>query len=142
MRIMALDIGEVRTGIAISDPDERVASPLCVLPTQEVVTNAKPFRRIVEDWEPEALLAGLPLTLSGEHGPQAAHIKELASTIAQNLQLPLEFEDERLSSQEAKRSLREEGLSEKQMRGRIDMIAASIFLQAWLDGRTANHQNH
>lgn len=53
--------------------------------------------------------------------------------IADELDLPLEFEDERLSSQEAKRILREQGLNEKQMRGKIDMIAASLFLQTWLD---------
>ena len=53
--------------------------------------------------------------------------------IADELELPLEFEDERLSSQEAKRILREQGLNEKQMRGKIDMIAASLFLQTWLD---------
>lgn len=135
MRIMALDIGEVRTGIAVSDPAERIASPVCVLSTQEVMTNARSFKRIIEDWEPELLLAGLPLTLSGEQGPQADYVKKIAWTIAQTLELPLEFEDERLSSQEAKRTLREKGLSEKQMRGKIDMIAASIFLQTWLDGR-------
>lgn len=60
MRIMALDIGEVRCGIALSDPEERIATPLCVLPTQEVVTRAPSFRRLVEDWEPETILAGLP----------------------------------------------------------------------------------
>lgn len=135
MRIMALDIGEVRCGIAISDPEERIATPLCVLPTQEVVTCAASFKRLVEDWEPEMILAGLPLSMSGEHGQQAGRIQKQAQNIAQMLSLPLELVDERLSSQEAKRSLREEGLSEKQMRGKIDMIAASIFLQTWLDSR-------
>ena len=135
MRIMALDIGEVRCGIAISDPEERIATPLCVLLTQEVVTRAASFKRLVEDWEPEMILAGLPLSMSGEHGQQAGRIQKQAQNIAQMLSLPLEFVDERLSSQEAKRSLREEGLSEKQMRGKIDMIAASIFLQTWLDSR-------
>ena len=135
MRVMALDIGKVRCGIAISDPQERVASPVCVLPTQEVLANAAPFRRIVEDWEPELLLSGLPYTLSGEEGPQAAEIRRMAGQIAQALGLPVEFTDERLSSSEAKRSLREKGMSEKEMRGKIDMIAASLFLQAWLDSR-------
>ena len=133
MRVMALDIGKVRCGIAICDPQERVASPVCVLPTQEVLANAAPFRRVVEDWEPELLLSGLPYTLSGEEGPQAADIRKMAQCIAQAQGLPLEFTDERLSSAEAKRSLREKGMSEKEMRGKIDMIAASLFLQAWLD---------
>lgn len=132
---MALDIGEVRCGIAVSDPQGRIASPVCVLPTQEVLANASSFRRVVEDWEPELLLSGLPLSLNGEKGPQAQRIEEQAVRIAKTLDLPLEFCDERLSSDEAKRALREGGHSEKSMRGKVDMIAASIFLQSWLDAR-------
>ena len=107
MRIMALDIGNARVGVAVSDPAERVASPVCVLPAGDVVGCAKPFKRLLEDWEPELLLCGLPVA----------------------------FADERLSSREAKRSLREKGMGEREMRGKIDMIAASLFLQAWLDAR-------
>lgn len=132
---MALDIGEVRCGIAVSDPQGRIASPVCVLPTQEVLANASSFRRVVEDWEPELLLSGLPLSLNGEKGPQAQRIEEQAVRIAKTLDLPLEFCDERLSSAEAKRALREGGHFEKSMRGKVDMIAASIFLQSWLDAR-------
>lgn len=135
MRVLALDIGEVRCGIAISDPAGRVASPVCVLPSAEVVGNAKPFKRVVEDWEPELILSGLPLSLNGEEGPQAKRIKSDAETIARNLGLPLEFCDERLSSSEAKRVLREQGMDERAMRGKVDMVAASIFLQSWLDAR-------
>ena len=51
MRVMALDIGEVRVGVAVSDPGERVASPVCVMPAAEVTGCAKPFRRLLEDWE-------------------------------------------------------------------------------------------
>lgn len=135
MRIMALDIGEKRIGIAVSDPGERVASPLAVLPANEVLQHTPSFRRLVEDWEPELLLCGLPRTLSGEEGPQAKRVREAAERIARAVALPLEFSDERLSSQEAKRSLREKGMSERTMRGKIDMIAACVFLQAWLDAR-------
>ena len=56
MRILALDIGEKRVGIAVSDPDERIASPVAVLPAGEVRSGARPFRTLVEDWEPELLL--------------------------------------------------------------------------------------
>lgn len=135
MRVMALDIGKVRCGIAISDPQERVATPLCVLPTEEVRSNAPSFRRLCEDWEPELIVSGLPLTLSGQKGPQAQSIREVAQQVATSLSLPLEFSDERLSSSEAKRVLREEGMSERDMRGKVDMVAASLFLQSWLDKR-------
>ena len=135
MHILALDIGQARVGIAVSDPGERVASPVCVLPASEVLGNAKPFRRVLEDWEPELLLCGLPYTMAGEEGPQAARRRAVAQKISAACGLPCEFADERLSSREAKRSLREKGLSEREMRGKIDMIAASLFLQAWLDAR-------
>ena len=137
MRIMALDIGKVRCGIAISDSQEIIATPLCVLPTEEVRANAPSFRRLCEDWEPELIVSGLPLTMGGAKGPQAQSIREVAQQVASKLGLPLEFSDERLSSSEAKRSLREQGFSEKEMRGKVDMIAASLFLQSWLDKRMA-----
>ena len=140
MRILALDIGQTRIGVAVSDPRERVASPVCVLPAAEVVGNAKSWKRVLEDWEPELLLSGLPYTLSGEEGPQAQRIREVAERIAHQASLPVEFADERLSSQEAKRSLRESGLSERDMRGKVDMIAASVFLQAWLDAHHAGER--
>lgn len=140
MRIMALDIGEVRVGIAISDPSERVASPVTVLPSAEVKSCAKSFMRVLEDWEPELLVSGLPYTLSGEEGPQAARIRAFAAEVSKRTGIPVEFSDERLSSTEAKRSLREKGMSEREMRGKIDMIAASIFLQSWLDARANEHQ--
>lgn len=135
MRALALDIGEVRIGIAASDASGRVASPVKVLPAEEVLSCAKTFRRILEDYEPEVLVCGRPQTMSGEDGPQAERVMAQARSIAEACELPLEFADERLSSSEAKRILREQGLNEKQMRGKVDMIAASLFLQAWLDSR-------
>lgn len=135
MRALALDIGEVRIGIAASDASGRVVSPVKVLPAAEVLSCAKTFRRILEDYEPEVLVCGRPQTMSGEDGPQAERVIAQARSIAEACDLPLEFADERLSSSEAKRILREQGLNEKQMRGKVDKIAASLFLQAWLDSR-------
>ena len=135
MRVLALDIGEVRVGVAVSDPAGRVASPVCVLPSAEVLAHAANFRRVLEDWEPDLLVCGLPRTLAGEEGPQAARIREQAQRIASTCGIPLEFADERLSSAEAKRILRSQGLSERAMRGKVDMVAASLFLQSWLDTR-------
>ena len=135
MRVLALDIGEVRVGIATSDASGTVASPVTVLPAQEVLSQARTVRRVLEDYEPDLLVCGLPKTLAGEDGPQAERIRAQAAQIARACGLPLEFADERLSSREAKRILREEGMSERAMRGKIDMVAASLFLQAWLDAR-------
>lgn len=122
-------------GVAVSDPTGTVASPVCVLPAAEVLAGARSFRRVLDDWEPDVLVCGRPMTLAGEEGPQAERLRAQAQKIAANCGLPLEFADERLSSAEAKRVLREQGLNEKSMRGKVDMVAASLFLQAWLDAR-------
>lgn len=133
MIALALDIGGARTGIAVSDRTGRVASPVKVLPAAEVEGVARTFRMVLEDYEPDVIVCGLPQTMAGEEGPQAARVREVAGRISRITGLPVEFIDERLSSTEAKRILREQGLSEKQMRGKVDMISASLFLQAWLD---------
>lgn len=138
MRVLALDIGEARIGLAVSDAAGRIATPLKVLPAQEVLAGGKEFRRIVDDWEIEQLVCGLPFTLAGEEGPQAASIREKAHRVAKSCGLPIAFVDERLSSREAKRILREEGLDERAMRGKVDMIAASLFLQVWLDSQSVS----
>ena len=90
---------------------------------------------MLEDWEPELLVCGLPYTMAGELGPQAQRIQGVAQRLGKACDLPVQFVDERLSSREAKRILREKGYDERGMRGKVDMIAASIFLQAWLDSR-------
>lgn len=134
MVALALDIGQSRIGIAASDRSGRIAMPVKVMPADEVTSFSRGFRMLLEDYEPDIIVCGLPQTMAGEEGPQAERIRRIAEDIAGRAGLPLAFADERLSSKEAKRVLREEGLSEKQMRGKVDMIAASIFLQAWLDG--------
>ena len=135
MRAVALDIGDMRIGVAASDLTGTVASPVCVLPTAEVLQSARSWRRVIEDYEPEILVCGLPQTMAGERGPQADHVVEIAEGIARSCDIPLDFVDERLSSAEAKRILRRRGMNERQMRGKIDMVAASLFLQTWLDAR-------
>lgn len=135
MIALALDIGEARVGIAVSDATGTLAMPVKVLPAQEVLGNARSFRYIIEDYEPDVLVCGRPETLAGEDGPQAQRLVEAAEKIARATGLPLEFIDERLSSREAKRILREQGLSEREMRGKVDSVAASLFLQTWLDVR-------
>lgn len=121
---MGVACGNTRTGIAM---------PVCVLPAHEVFHHAPSFRRVVEDHEPDVLVVGRPLTMQGEPGPQAQKLTEIGQQIAQRLGLEVEFVDERLTSSEAKRILREQGLNEKQMRGKVDSVAASLFLQVWLD---------
>lgn len=135
MVALALDIGQVRVGIAVSDRSGKIAMPLRVMPAAEVLGLARPFRMLVEDHEPDVIVCGRPQTLAGEDGAQAERVMEQGRSVAEKLGLPVVFVDERLSSREAKRILREEGMTEKQMRGKVDMVAASLFLQTWLDAR-------
>lgn len=140
MVALALDIGDARIGVAVSDRTGTVASPVKVLPAAEVLGLSRSFRAIVADHEPDVLVVGRPRTLAGEDGPQAARVMEAGRDLAHALGLPVEFADERLSSAEAKRILREQGLSERKMRGKVDMLAASLFLQAWLDSRNGGDE--
>ena len=80
MRTLALDIGEVRVGLAVSDSAGKIATPLKVLPADAVLNHGAEFRRIVEDWEIEQLVSGLPMTMAGEEGPQAASICSWAAS--------------------------------------------------------------
>jgi putative Holliday junction resolvase len=131
---MALDIGERRIGVAISDPDCRVATPHSVLDARAPELEQR-IRRLLDDYEVARVVVGLPLTLEGTEGPQAAHVREAVARLEAAVPVPIEFFDERLSSVQARRSLSESGMSERQMRGRVDMIAASLILQSYLDAR-------
>lgn len=138
MVALALDIGEVRVGIAVSDASGTVAMPVKVMPASEVLGYARSFRYLLEDYDPDILVCGRPETLSGEEGPQERRIREAAAKIGAATGLPVAFADERLSSAEAKRILRSQGLSEREMRGKVDSVAASLFLQTWLDRRSSS----
>ena len=82
---------------------------------------------------PDKLVFGCPVSLDGTQGKQAKKIKEMAKKIAADLNLEYDFIDERLSSSEAKNILRAQGLSEKQMRGKVDSVAASLFLETYIN---------
>lgn len=135
MRVLGLDIGSVRVGVAVSDPSGRIASPLTVLDARALAGDATPLVRLAEDYESECLVVGLPLTLSGDEGPQAAEVRTAAVRLAAAAGLPVEYADERLSSEEARRMMSASGMSEKEQRGSVDKVAAAIILQGWLDAQ-------
>lgn len=136
MRVMALDVGDRRVGVAVSDPTGTVALPRTVLDAKLVRRLDPSFKELVAKISPECLVVGLPRTLAGEEGPQAQKIRSQAGQISHGLGVPVEFVDERLSSEEASRRLCEAGLSARERRGKLDMYAAAIFLQAWLDSQS------
>ncbi|MDR1089312.1 MAG: Holliday junction resolvase RuvX [Coriobacteriales bacterium] len=137
MSVMALDLGEKRTGVAVSDPALRIAHPLRVVPTHEILSKAPSFRRLLADYSVERLIVGLPLSLDGSEHTQARRIQSQARQLEQLYGLPVELADERLSSVEARSVLRQMGYNERDMRGRTDKIAAGILLQTWLDGMSS-----
>lgn len=98
-----------------------------------VINLEEPFLEVIKEKEVDKIIFGLPYTLAGEIGPQGKKVKEIATDIANKLEIDYEFVDERNSSNEAKLYMRELGFNEKKMRGKIDMVAAQIFLQSYLD---------
>ena len=98
-----------------------------------VINLEEPFLEVIKEKEVDKIIFGLPYTLAGEIGPQGKKVKEIATEIAGKLKIDYEFVDERNSSNEAKLYMRELGFNEKKMRGKIDMVAAQIFLQSYLD---------
>lgn len=135
MRALGLDIGEKRIGVAVSDPSGTVATPLKVISTSDALGDARILRRIVEDYAVDVIVIGLPLSLDGTEGPQAAQTRSTGGSLVRSLSVAVDYYDERLSSAQAKRAMTEAGASDKAKRGNVDMVAASLFLQSYLDAR-------
>lgn len=133
MRILALDWGEIRIGAAISDEDARIAFPLkdAILSGKNAISEIK---KIVDESEVRLVLLGLPKTLSGKEGASAKKLHAFAHDLSESLyHVPIKLIDERFTSVEAGKLLKEQGLSEKKQRNIKDNIAAQIILQQYLD---------
>jgi putative holliday junction resolvase len=135
VRVLALDIGERRVGVAISDPGATIASPLEVLDATARLDDR--IAAIVDEYEVGLVVAGLPLTLGGEEGPQAERVRLVGERIAGRIGIPLVYHDERLSSAQANRAM-EGATSSRKRRGTVDKVAAAIFLQSFLDSGAAS----
>jgi putative holliday junction resolvase len=133
VRALALDIGEKRIGVAVSDPSGTVATPVAVLDAARALGDGRDLVRLVEDYEVEVVVVGLPLSMDGTEGPQAKRVRSAAARLAGFLRTPLEFVDERLSSSQASKAMQATGASSRKQRGSVDMVAASLFLQSYLD---------
>lgn len=135
MRILALDVGERRTGVAVSDPAQILARSLLVLKHEDDEGIVECVAALVRKWDVERVVVGYPLSLSGGVGPQAERVEEVACALRKGLRVPVELWDERYSTVDAERILRERGLDGRQRRRRIDATAAAVILQGYLDGR-------
>lgn len=136
MRYLAIDHGIKRTGLAICDAGERLASPLCVFQGQ---TNLpEQIAQVVDREEVGAVVLGLPLNMDGSEGPQAQKVKAFAERLRQHIQVPIFFQDERLSSFGAREKLESTGLPKAKQRGLVDALAAAEILQSFLDAKGAS----
>jgi len=130
--MLGLDIGERRIGVALGDSRSRIATPLCVLEAP-LSAKAADLESLVEEYSVRRLVIGLPLTLGGQEGPQARAVRAEAERLARLLPVETVFMDERLTSAQANRHMSACGVSQKKRRGSVDMVAAAILLQAYLD---------
>jgi len=136
MRVLALDIGEKRIGVAVSDPSGKVATPVTVLDATTALREGRDLSRLLEDYDDVGeIVIGLPRSLDGTEGPQAARTRIAGDFVARTSGLPVVYVDERLTSREAERRMAETGADAKRRRGSVDMVAASILLQSYLDSR-------
>lgn len=132
-RVMALDVGERRIGVALSDPTRTLAAPLTTIRAEPRATALKRIATLIHEHEVTALVIGLPLTMSGDVGPQATLVQQFADELRQVIKIPLYFVDERLTTAAAERMMLELNLKPEQRKARIDEVAASIILQDFLD---------
>ena len=134
MRALGLDLGTKRIGVAVSDSEGLLATPI------EVIVRRKDAHQdhlavveLVKEWEVNIVVVGMPYSLDGQEGPMAQKTLEEVKSLSDILPVPVVTYDERLTTVTAERSLREQGVSSKEGRKVIDQLAAAVLLQAWLD---------
>jgi putative holliday junction resolvase len=135
-RILAIDWGEKRIGLALSDEGQVIASPHAVLPRgRSRADDLSAIARVVEEREVERVVMGIPIRTDGSRGPEAEKVEAAAARLRAVLAVPVDTIDERFSSAEARRALTEGEVSSRKQRGKVDAIAASLFLQTWMERR-------
>jgi putative Holliday junction resolvase len=133
-RIVALDIGDVRIGIAVSDPTRTIASPVEVITRVGWGPDTRKIRAICDRYETNIILSGLPLNMDGSEGFQAAKVRDFCAQL-EKAGLTVLFQDERLSTVSAEDALLEGNLSRSERKKNVDKVAAAVFLQQWLDAQ-------
>jgi putative Holliday junction resolvase len=130
-RIMAVDLGTVRTGVAVSDELGMLAQPWKTLPGGEAALEA--VVSAVGELKPVRVLVGLPRNMDGSYGPAAEGARAFADQLKSRVPCPVDLWDERLTTVSAQRALRESGRKARDQRGVVDQVAAQFLLQSWLD---------
>ena len=132
-RILAVDHGKVRLGLAVCDEERRIASPLQTYTRRDLEKDGRYFKELVVKEHIVQLVVGLPLHLSGRHGEQAELATKFAAWLSEQTKLPHVMWDESFSTAQAESALWDAGLTHKQRKSRRDRVAAQIFLQHYLD---------
>ena len=127
MRIAALDVGDARIGVAVSDG---------VVRRQGGTRDLDAIARLIGPYEPERVVVGLPLNMDGSEGPRALKTRRFAERLGEHTGLPIELWDERLTTVEAQEILRETGVRSRGRRGLVDEVAAAVILRSYLAGRS------
>jgi len=138
MRVAALDVGDVRIGVAVSDELGITANGIGVVKRVGGRRDLEALAEMLAPYRPERLVVGLPLSLDGREGPQAVKVRTFAARAAEHLGVPLDFWDERLTTVEAERVLLEGDVSRRRRRDLVDKVAATIILQGWLGRHAAS----
>ena len=134
-RVLALDIGERRIGVALSDPLQVVARTLGIVERSSDAEAVAEIARLVREHEVERVLVGHPRSLSGAVGRQAQRVESFATLLAEAVGVPVELWDERLSTVTAARILAERGVRAREQKESIDAVAAAVILQDYLDAQ-------
>lgn len=138
MRALGIDLGGRRVGVAVSDARGTVASPLEVVERSgDETVDHRRLAELVDEFEVEVVVVGLPLSLDGGEGPAAIAARAEVERLADHLTVPVETYDERFTTVTAERQLREAGVTGPARRQVVDKVAAAVLLQAWLDARAA-----
>ena len=135
MRIAALDVGDARVGVAISDELGLTTRGLGVVRWKGGVQDLEAIARLLAPYEPARLVVGLPLNMDGTEGPQAAKARRFGERLGAHTSLPVDFWDERLTTVEAEAVMRETGVARRKRRGQVDQVAAAGILRSYLAGR-------
>ena len=133
MRVLAVDPGSKRVGLAVSDPTGTIAQALTTVPAEPRETLVTRLVEIASEQEARSIVVGLPRRMDGSDGPEAKAARALASELRQASRLPVELVDERLTTVAAERSLLEGNVRRKTRRASIDRVAATLLLQSHLD---------
>ena len=136
MRILALDHGTKRIGIAISDELKIIAQPLEFVAAEPFATLVARLKDLIRDKEVELILIGMPRNMDGSYGPAALKVQEFVAVLKETIAVPIKTWDERLTSAQANRFLLQANVRRAERKQKVDKTAAAILLQSYLDSRS------